>query len=155
MQEKVWVVTHIQGLEVTDANVFNNEADASNYAHEMAAVNDGSYQVITSVLNSREAMEEEAAHWAVLADFDASCLECLVQEVAEDVKEEFDEAACAKFFEENKDQIQKKADEIVHDYLRKELKDYINNERVILAETLRHQGGRLSKRPLFYVHLKP
>lgn len=133
MQEKVWVVTHIQGLEVTDANVFNNEADASNYAHEMAAVNDGSYQVITSVLNSREAMEEEAAHWVVLPDFDAGCLECLVQEVAEDFKEEFDEAACAKFFEENKDQIQKKADEIVHDYLRKELKDYISNERVILG----------------------
>jgi hypothetical protein len=133
MQEKVWVVTHIQGLEVTEANVFKNEADASNYAHEMAAGNDGSYQVITSVLNSREDMEEEAAHWAVLADFDPSCLECLVQEVAEDVKEEFDEAACAKFFEENKDQIQKKADEIVHDYLRKELRDYINNERVILG----------------------
>ena len=35
--------------------------------------------------------------------------------------------------EEKKDELQKKADEIVHEYLRKELKDYINNERVILG----------------------
>ncbi len=133
MQEKVWVVTHIQGLEVTDANVFNNEADAANYAQEMAEVNTGSYQVTESVMNSREAMEKDSARWVVLPEFDADCLECLVQEVAEDVEEEFDEAACAKFFEEKKDKLQKKADEIVHDYLRKELKDYINNERVILG----------------------
>lgn len=133
MQEKVWVVTHIQGLEVTDASVFNNEADAANYAQEMAEVNTGSYQVTESVMNSREAMEKDSARWVVLPEFDADCLECLVQEVAEDVEEEFDETACAKFFEEKKDKLQKKADEIVHDYLRKELKDYINNERVILG----------------------
>ncbi|HAJ94072.1 MAG TPA: hypothetical protein DCM41_04175 [Synergistaceae bacterium] len=133
MQEKVWVVTHIQGLEVTDANVFNNAADAANYAQEMSAVNDGSYQVTESVLNSREAIEEESARWAVLPEFGADCLECLVQEMSEDAEEEFDEAACAKFFEEKKDKLQKKADEIVHEYLRKELKDYINNERVILG----------------------
>jgi len=133
MQEKVWVVTHIQGLEVTDASVFNNEADAENYAQEMAEVNTGSYQVTESVMNSREAMEKDSARWVVLPEFDADCLECLVQEVAEDVEEEFDETACAKFFEEKKDKLQKKADEIVHDYLRKELKDYINNERVILG----------------------
>ncbi|MGD9666021.1 MAG: hypothetical protein AB7U31_01045 [Synergistaceae bacterium] len=133
MQEKVWVVTHIQGLEVTDANVFNNEADAANYAQEMAAVNTGSYQITESVLNSREAMEEDSARWAVLPEFGVECLECLVQEVAEDAQEEFDEAACAKFLEDRKDELQKKADEIVHEYLRKELKDYINNERVILG----------------------
>ena len=32
MQEKVWVVTHIQGSEVTDASVFDSKADAENYA---------------------------------------------------------------------------------------------------------------------------
>ena len=133
MQEKVWVVTHIQGLEVTDANVFNNESDAANYAQEMAAVNTGSYQITESVLNSREAIEEDSARWAVLPEFGTECMECIVQEVAEDAEEEFDEAACAKFFEEKKEELQKKADEMVHEYLRKELKDYINNERVILG----------------------
>ena len=38
----------------------------------------------------------------------------------------------ALLFEKKKDELQKKADEIVHEYLRKEFSDYINNERVIL-----------------------
>ncbi|MDD4160676.1 MAG: hypothetical protein PHO18_07005 [Synergistaceae bacterium] len=133
MQKKVWVVTHTQGLEVTDNSVFDNEADAANYAHEMATSGKGSYQVLASVLNSREAINEESMHWTAVPEFDAECLECLVQEVAEEAKEEFDEEACAEFFEKNKDQLQKHADEIVHEYLRKELRDYINNERVILG----------------------
>ena len=133
MQVKVWVVTHRQGLEVTDVNVFDSQADASNYAQEMSAGHDGSYQVIESVMNSREAIEEEAVHWAALPEFGAECMECLVEELAEGHEDEFDEEACAKFFEEKKEELQKKADEMVHDYLRRELKDYINNERVILG----------------------
>lgn len=133
MQKKVWVVTHIQGLEVTDASVFSNESDATNYAHEMASAKTGTYRVIESVLNSREVMEEEAEEWVSMPAFDANCMECVVQEVAEDFKEEFDEVACTKFFEENKDKLQKEADKIVQEYLRKELRDHISPERIILG----------------------
>lgn len=133
MQEKVWVVTHIQGLEVTEASVFDNEADATNYAHEMASANTGTYRVIESVLNSREVMEKESEEWVSLPDFDANCIECVIQEVAEDAKEEFDEAACAKFFEDNKRKLQKEADKIVHEYLRKEFRDHLDPERIILG----------------------
>jgi len=133
MQEKVWVVTHIQGLEVTDASVFDSEADAANYAEEMAATNSGTYSVVESVLNSRGAMEEDSIRWASLPELGAECIECLVEELAEETEEKFDEEACAKFFEEKKEELQKKADEMVHEYLRRELRDYINNERVILG----------------------
>ena len=64
MQEKVWVVTHIQGSEVTDASVFDSKADAENYAEEMAAANIGTYNVVESVHNSRKAMEEDSIRWA-------------------------------------------------------------------------------------------
>ncbi len=133
MQEKVWVVTHIQGLETTDANVFDNEADAANYAQEMAATNSGTYSVIESVLNSRKAIEEEAVHWAALPEIGADCIECLVQEAVEGQEDKVDQAVCVQFLEENKEELQKKADDMVHEYLRRELRDYINNERVILG----------------------
>ena len=132
MQEKVWVVTHIQGLEVTDASVFDNMADATNYAHEMTAVNSGTYSVLESVLNNRGAMEQESVRWVALPEFGLDCIECFVEEIAEGYTEDFDEAACAEFFEKKKAELQKKADEMVHEYLRKEFSDYINNERVIL-----------------------
>lgn len=133
MQEKVWVVTHIQGSEVTDASVFDSKADAENYAEEMAAANIGTYNVVESVHNSRKAMEEDSIRWTSLPELGAECIECLVEELAEETEEKFDEEACAKFFEEKKEELQKKADEMVHEYLRRELRDYINNERVILG----------------------
>lgn len=133
MQKKVWVVNHIQGIEVTDASVFDKETDAATYAREMSARDNDCYQVLESVLNSREADVEEEVHWVSFPEFDVECMECVIQELAEDAPEEFDEVACAKFYEENKEELQKKADKIVQEYLRKELKDYINNERVILG----------------------
>ena len=132
MQEKVWVVTHIQGLEVTDASVFDNMADATNYAHEMTTVNSGTDSVLESVMNNRGAMEQDSVRWVALPEFGPDCIECIVEELAEGHTEDFDEEACAEFFEKKKDELQKKADEIVHEYLRKEFSDYINNERVIL-----------------------
>ena len=39
---------------------------------------------------------------------------CLVEELAEETEEKFDEEACAKFFEEKKEELRKKADEMVH-----------------------------------------
>ena len=32
MNDKVWVVTHTQDAVVVDTNVFDNKADAANYA---------------------------------------------------------------------------------------------------------------------------
>lgn len=133
MNSKVWVVTLTQGLEVTEAAVFDKESDAEHYAHEMAASKQGNYQILSSVLNSRAELEQEETHWAEIADFDTACIECLFEELSAVSEEEFDRKACTLFLEEHKDDLQKKADEIVHEYLRKELRDYISNERVILG----------------------
>ncbi|NLX84626.1 MAG: nuclear hormone receptor family protein [Synergistaceae bacterium] len=134
MQEKVWVVTHLQGHEIADASVFDNEVDAANYAREMSVGDDDCYKVMESVLNSREASVEEAVHWVSMPEFDAECMECVLQEVAEGFKdEEIDEFKCITFLEENKEELQKNADKIVQEYISKELREYINNERVILG----------------------
>ena len=133
MQKKVWVVTLMEGLEVTEAAVFDNESDADNYAHEMASSHKGNYQVLSSGLNSRTDFAEEETHWAALPDFDAECMECLFEEISGTPAEGVDPELCAKFLEEHKVDFQKKADEIVHEYLRKELQDYLLNERIILG----------------------
>ena len=133
MQENVWVVTISQGPDVTDAEVFDNEADAENFAQEMAIQHNGSYKVIKSAFNSRKKITEAAQHWVELPDFDTQCIECLFEEISDVQQEELDTEACAKFLEEHKDNLQKKADEIVQEYLRKELHDYLLNERVILG----------------------
>jgi hypothetical protein len=132
MQQKVWVVALTQGQEVTQAAVFDNESDAENYAQEMISSEKGNYQILSSVLSSRKETEEET-HWAALPDFDSGCIECLFEEISAVPGEDIDAEACTKFLEEHKVDFQKKADEIVQEYLRKEIRDYLFNERVILG----------------------
>ena len=133
MQRVVWVVAHVQGLEIVDTNVFDNESDAATYAGEMTAGNNEKYQIIKSVFNSRDDVEKEASQWVSLPEFDAECLECLVLGEGDPIEEKYDEGVCINFLEENKEKLQEKADELVHEYIRKELRDYINDERVILG----------------------
>jgi len=133
MQEYVWIVIPSQGMNITEAEVFDNEADAENFAQEMTVQNKGSYSIIKSAVNSRAKISEEAQHWAELPDFDTECVECLVEEITGVPQENFDPDACAKFLEENKEKLQQKADEIVQEYIRSELENYFLNERVILG----------------------
>lgn len=123
----------MQGLDIADTNVFDNESDAETYAGEMSAGNNEKYHIIKSVLNSRDDVEKEAPQWVSLPEFDVECLECIVLDGADSVEEEYDRGVCIQFLEENKEKLQDKADKLVHEYIRKELRDYINNERVILG----------------------
>jgi len=131
MQQTVWIVALTQGSDVTQATVFDNEADAENYAEEMNSARQGHYQILSSALKCRK--ESEEAHWAALPDFNTECIECLVEDMSGVPEQGIDTEACTKFLEEHKIDFQKKADEIVQEYLRKEIKDYLFNERVILG----------------------
>lgn len=130
MDLKVWAVAHMQGIEVTDISVFDNKADAENYAHEMSTRKIGSYQVLESVLNSRASLNE--AHLVELPEFNSECVECLVDSYDID-QVKFDADECAAFLEKHKEEFQHKADEMVQDYLKKELHDYLLGERIILG----------------------
>jgi hypothetical protein len=130
MNEKVWVVTHTQGSQVVDSSVFDNKADANNYAEEMGAGGKGSYCVTESVLNTRAATDAE--HLVEMPEFDNSCIECLVDEYQID-HDKFDAGKAAAYLAQHKTEIKEKADSMVKDYIKKELHDYLLGERVILG----------------------
>ncbi len=131
IQEKIWVVVAQNGAEITESYVFDSLADAENFAEEVKTVQPAEYTIISSVLNRRET--ESESHLVDLPDFNTECIECLIEEIDAEAAKQLDAEACAKFFEENKCELQKGADELVQDYLRKRLADFIHNERVILG----------------------
>lgn len=133
MQEKYWVVTLTQGLEVTHADIFDNEKDAENYAREMVASKQGNYQVLSAVMNRRSELVGEEQRWAELTDFNSDCIECLVEDLSGCAPIEFNADACAKFLAEHKNDLQKHANEIVYEYIRREIREFIDNDRVILG----------------------
>ena len=130
IQEKIWVVVAQNGSEITESYVFDNLADAENFVEEIKPVQPGEYTILSSVLNRRETAE---SHLVELPDFNTDCIECLIEEIDAEAAKQLDAEACARFFEENKCDLQKDADELVQDYLRKRLADFIHNERVILG----------------------
>lgn len=130
MNEKVWVVTHTQGAEVVDANVFDNRADASNYADEMSAGGKGRYVITESVLNTRAATD--ADHLVEMPEFDSGCIECMVDDYQID-HDKFDADKAVAYFREHQYELKEKADSMVKDYIKKELHDYLLGERVILG----------------------
>ncbi|MDL2298040.1 hypothetical protein LJC40_02690 [Synergistaceae bacterium OttesenSCG-928-D05] len=133
MTEKVWAVTLSDGLKVTQIELFDNESDADNFAHEMASSGKGHYQVLETNLNMRDEKIAGEPRWTELTTFNAQCIECLVQDIIHEQEKPFDEAACAKFLEEHKVELQKEADDVIHELLKKRLHDYVNNERIILG----------------------
>ena len=130
MNDKVWVVTHTQGAVVVDTNVFDNKADAANYAEEMAAGGKGSYVLSEAVLNTRTATD--AAHLVEMPDFDSDCIECMVDDYQID-HDKFNADKAAAFLKEHQTEFKEKADSMVEDYIKKELHDYLLGERVILG----------------------
>lgn len=133
MNEKIWAVTLTEGNAVSQIELFDNEADAENFSHEMAASGAGHYQVLASGLNKRNQKIAGEPHWSDVTALDSQCIECLVQEVNPSQEKPFDEDACAKFLEEHKSELQKEAEIAVHELLKKRLHDYVNDERIILG----------------------
>lgn len=133
MAEKIWAVTLTDGFKVSRVELFDNENDADNYAEEMAAAEEGNYQVIETVLNKREEVIEGEPRWAELTSYNTDCIECLVGELDTAQNKPIDKEACAAFLEKNKETIKNKSNELVREYLRKTVNDYVNGERIILG----------------------
>jgi hypothetical protein len=133
MTEKIWAVTLTDGYKVTQVELFDNENDADNYAQEMAQTGKGNYQVTETTLNVRNEVIEGEPRWAELTSFNTDCIECLVNEIDTTQGKPVDTAACAAFLEENKEKIRNKANEMVREYIRKTVNDYVNDERIILG----------------------
>lgn len=131
--KKVWVASLLQGLTSGGIEVFDNEADARNYAQEMESSGKGAYKVVESPINSRAEKIEREPHWVDFANLNSLCIECLLEDFGTMEGMSLDEEACAEFLGKHKDELQKKSDEMVHEYLRKAISDYINNERIVLG----------------------
>lgn len=131
--KKIWIASLLQGLTSDKLEVFDNEADARNYAQEMEASGKGEYNVIESPVNSRAEKIEGEPHWVDFANLNAFCIECLLEDFGAMKGMPIDEEACAEFLGKHKDELQKKSDEMVHEYLRKAISDYVNNERIVLG----------------------
>lgn len=130
--EKIWVALLLQEIDPGQLEVFDNESDARNFVQEMRA-SGKKYQLIDTPLNRRGEKIKREPHWVDFANLTAPCIECLIEDFGAAAGKPFDEQACAEFLEKNKEELQKKSDELVHDYLKKRISDYIDNERVILG----------------------
>lgn len=131
--KKIWVASALQGLTSGQFEVFDNEADARNYALEMEASGKDTYNVLESPVNSRTEKIAGEPHWVDFANLNAFCIECLLEDFGAMKGMPIDEEACAEFLGKHRDELQKKSEEIVHEYLRKTISDYINNERIVLG----------------------
>ena len=98
----------------------------------MAAANIGTYNVVESVHNSRKAMEEDSIRWASLPELGAECIECLVEELAEELKRSLTKKPALSSSRKRRKNCRKRLTRW-STVSAQELRDYINNERVILG----------------------
>lgn len=131
--EKLWVATLLRDISPGQLEVFDNESDARNFVQEMEAAGKGRYTLVETPLNSRGEKIKGEPHWVDFANLTAPCIECILEDFGAAAGKPVDEQACAEFLEKHKEELQKKSDELVHDYLKKSISDYINNERIVLG----------------------
>jgi len=131
--DKVWVASLAADLKPEQLEVFDNESDARNFAMEMGAAGRGKYEVIETPMNTRSERIEREPHWVDLANINAPCIECLMEDFSAMKGKPVNEKECAEFLEKHKEELQKKSDEIVHEYLKKAIADYVDNERIVLG----------------------
>lgn len=129
---KIWVVTPHQEIDPSQLEAFDNESDARNFTQEMDA-SGKKYKLIEMPLNSRSERIEGEPRWVDLANLAAPCIECLLEDFSLAAGRPVDGQACAEFLEKHKEELQKNSDELVRDYLKKTISDYIDNERIILG----------------------
>lgn len=131
--EKVWVASLLPDLKPELLEIFDNESDAHNFVQEMEASGKGRYGVVETTVNIRDEKIKGEPHWVDFASLTAPCIECLLEDFSAASGGDVDEKACAEFLEKHKEELQKKSDEIIHEYLKKSISDYINNERIVLG----------------------
>lgn len=131
--EKIWVASLVPEMHSGQLEVFDNKSDALNFVQEMETSGKGKYKLMETPLNSRGDKIQGEPHWVDLAHLTAPCIECLLEDFSAVAGKPVDEQACTEFLEKHKDELQKKSDELVRDYLKKSISDYIDNERVVLG----------------------
>lgn len=130
---KLWVASQLLEISPGQLEVFDNESDARNFVQEMEAAGKGQYRLVETPLNSRGEKIKGEPHWVDFANLTAPCIECILEDFSAASGKPMDEQACAEFLEKHKEELQKKSDALVHEYLKKSISDYINNERIVLG----------------------
>ena len=127
MQEKGWAVVCQDADGVNSVLVFDHEADARHFAHEMESGGKGTHAVFATSVHRRHETEAALAH-IELPEFSTKCIECLVDipSIPDNEKE-----AAVKYLEEHRGEIQKNAEEIVDGYIRNALTDFFDDDRII------------------------
>lgn len=130
---KIWVASLLPEMHSGQLEAFDNESDALNFIQEMETSGKGKYKLIETPLNSRGENIKGEPHWVDLANLTAPCIECILEDFSAAAGKPVDEQACVDFLEKHKEELQKKSDELVRDYLKKSISDYVDNERVVLG----------------------
>lgn len=130
---KVWVASLLPDLKPEQLEIFDNESDARNFALEMEASGRGKCRIIETPVSRRAEEIKGEPHWIDFASLNAHCIECLLEDFSVVSGKPVDEKECAEFINKHKEELQKKSEEFVQEYLKKAVSDYINNERVVLG----------------------
>lgn len=130
---KLWIASLVPELTPEQLEVFDNEADARNFSMEMAASSLGRYTIIETPVNMRGSKISGEPHWVDYASLHAHCIECIQEDFSAKTGVTINEKDCAEFMEKHGKELQKKSDEIVQEYIKKTISDYINNERIVLG----------------------
>lgn len=130
--DKVWVASSVPDLKPEQLEVFDTESDAHNFALEMAASGAG-YHVMETPVNVRTEKIKGEPRWIDFTNLNSRSIEYLLEDFNAMRNQPVDEEACIEFIEKHKEELQKKSDEIVREYLKKRISDYINDERVVLG----------------------
>lgn len=131
--KKTWVASILPEIDSSQLEIFDNESDALNFIQEMETAGKGRYKLVETTVNSRGEKIKSEPHWVDLTNLTAPCIECLLEDFGAMAGKAIDEQACAEYIEKHKEELQKKSDELVLDYLKKSISDYINNERIVLG----------------------
>lgn len=129
MQEKIWTVVEHDGGEILSVLAYDHESEAQSFARDMMTAGKAQYTVLATTIHRRHEAEEAIAH-VEFPEFNTKCIECLVD--TSSIPEEGQEAA-VKFLEEHRGEIQKNAEEMVDQYIKKAITDFFAHDRIILG----------------------